>query len=216
MESTVPSDARPVGSWRRTGLWVVALGVWVGLVGGGFVAMNLYATTPGESGVVVMAWPEGTAVPRTAGRVNAVVFAHPDCPCTQATLANLGRLKAEYPEGLDLAVVFFDTASWRDAWAETRLKSMAERIPGAALALDPEGVEAGRFGVRTSGHVVVFDRQGARVFSGGVTASRGHEGASPGLDAIEQLLIGAADSGHAEAEVFGCALCHSTAVSTEP
>ncbi|MEM1109875.1 MAG: RedB protein [Planctomycetota bacterium] len=171
--------------------------------------MNSYATTPGHAGDVVAAWPKQSAIATPSAAFSAVLFAHPDCPCTQATLTNLRQLSGRHGDRFDLKIVFFDTAGRHDEWAQTRLKEMAGQIPGARVALDSDGAEARLFGVRTSGYVVVFDREEKVVFSGGVTASRGHAGASPGLDAIESLLINdtAPSVGRpAEAAVYGCPL----------
>lgn len=99
-------------------------------------------------------------------------------------------------------------------------------LPDAAVFWDEKGEEAQRFGVATSGHVLVFDRSGVRQFSGGVTASRGHEGASLGIDTIAKILKVESPGGESSVntivhdlkqttEVFGCPIWVGLASSNE-
>lgn len=171
--------------------------------------LNVYATTLSEAGTSVNSaaiWPSASVIGRAEGHTNVVVFAHPDCPCTQATLSNLRGLKLKHPDAFQVSIVFFELDAHSDTWAHTRLKKMANNIPGAELLLDLDGKESQRFGVQTSGHVLVYGRDGGLSFSGGITSSRGHEGASPGLDAIEALLGEDFQMLPAKAEIFGCPL----------
>ncbi|MEM9417987.1 MAG: RedB protein [Planctomycetota bacterium] len=186
--------------------WGIPAG-WLILVGLGFTIMNAYATTPGEVSVAPPMWPVDTNLEEPADTFQAIVFAHPDCPCTQATLANIRHLSTKHLGKIKTQLVFFDTKQRRNEWAVTRLKKMAEDIPGSVVALDEDGHEAERFGVRTSGHVLVYSADHELLFSGGVTASRGHEGRSPGLDAIEALVMDIPPlEAIRESAVYGCPL----------
>ena len=78
----------------------------------------------------------------------------------------------------------------------------APAVAGAATVGDPRAAEAGRFGVATSGHALLFDRDGRLLFSGGITPSRGHEGDNFGASAILARLDGR--PAPAESPVFGC------------
>ena len=51
-----------------------------------------------------------------------------------------------------------------------------------------------------------FDAKGQRLYSGGITASRGHEGDSVGGDAVAALLRGE-PTRTAGLPAFGCRLC---------
>jgi hypothetical protein len=53
---------------------------------------------------------------------------------------------------------------------------------------DEDGAEAARFGAATSGQVLVYGRDGALVFSGGITAARGHFGDNEGSKAIAHFV----------------------------
>jgi len=97
-------------------------------------------------------------------------------------------------------------------WDDTDLRRSAAEIPGVTVLTDENGTEAGRFGAETSGHTLVFDRRGALIFSGGITASRGHAGANTGESAVlaalkqEPMLRN-------RTPVFGCSLTNRS--STE-
>jgi hypothetical protein len=99
-------------------------------------------------------------------------------------------------------------------------ESIAPRaIPGVPSVDDEGGVEAKRFGVATSGHVLLFDRAGRLLFSGGITPARGHEGDSLGRDALIERLAGTRTiSGPATSPVFGCPLANpeSNLIESKP
>jgi hypothetical protein len=76
----------------------------------------------------------------------------------------------------------------------------------ARVMVDVAGEEARRFGVTTSGHVIVADADGRVRFSGGVTPGRGHEGACDALGKFESALAGegALEGASERLPVFGC------------
>jgi hypothetical protein len=131
------------------------------------------------------------------------MFAHPRCPCTSAGVSELARLLARC-EGRPLVdVVFFRPEGSPESWGSTALRRAAEAIPGVRAFDDVGGREAARFGIVASGHVLLFDPGGKRLFSGGITAARGHEGDNDGAAAVLRLV---ARSGPSSAchPVFGC------------
>jgi hypothetical protein len=69
---------------------------------------------------------------------------------------------------------------------------------------DDEGEEAHRFGVRTSGQVLLYDAAGRLQYSGGTTGSRGKAGDNLGRASIIQMLNGTPVQ--ANRPVFGCPL----------
>jgi hypothetical protein len=131
-----------------------------------------------------------------------VLFAHPGCACTRATISELARLMARFHDRLDAQVLF---RGEEPELARTDLWSSAARIPGVMVTADPSGVEARRFGVETSGAAVLYDAAGKLAFQGGITSARGHEGDSFGQRRIAALLTGSTPD-RADAPVFGCAL----------
>jgi hypothetical protein len=70
---------------------------------------------------------------------------------------------------------------------------------------DADGSEARRFGAETSGHTLLFDPNGSLLFSGGITASRGHAGRNAGESAIIAAVNGKRTD-RTGTPVFGCSL----------
>jgi hypothetical protein len=102
-------------------------------------------------------------------------------------------------------VLFVRPAGLPEGWEQTDTWRTAQAIPGVTVAVDPDGVEAARFGARTSGQVLLYGEDGRLLFSGGITPIRGHGGASAGQERIVSLVTtGRADA--ATSRVFGCAL----------
>jgi hypothetical protein len=102
-------------------------------------------------------------------------------------------------------VLFYTPSGSGLDWKNTDLRRTAEKIPGVTVLSDADGVEAQRFGAETSGHTFLFDRTGRLLFSGGITASRGHSGDNAGESSIVSL-INNGTSGRANTLVFGCLL----------
>jgi hypothetical protein len=132
---------------------------------------------------------------------------HPRCPCTRASLAELGRLMARSQGRLVAQVLVRAPANDSNSWTRTDLWRAAEAIPGVRAIADPNGAEAAQFGLETSGHVLLYDAAGRLRFSGGITPARGHEGDNAGRVAILAVLDGEDETGPlARHVVFGCAL----------
>lgn len=82
----------------------------------------------------------------------------------------------------------------------------AAAIPGVQVRTDAGGIEARRLGASTSGHVVLFDREGKRLFSGGITGGRAMVGDNPGYEAALEALRTGKPATLAEMPVYGCPL----------
>jgi hypothetical protein len=188
---------------KRVTIVVTAFGLWlVGTTWGMDVLLH-HASTPGAQEAAPADWPVGTTVERRPGN-QLVVFAHPLCPCTAATVEELDRIMAATAGRLAATVVFFVPAK-DGAWSEGGLAAHAAKIPGVTIIDDVGGEEARRFGAVTSGDTFLYDAGGRLVFRGGITSSRGHAGDSPGKAAIESFVLeGRHES--AKAPVFGCAI----------
>jgi hypothetical protein len=179
--------------------------VWVLAVTAGLRDMLNYEDGPAEPGEPPTEWPNGSVISRKPGMPTILLFAHPKCPCTDATIGELSLLMTRL-QGKAIAAVFF----WRpvnvpDAWEKTKLWQSAEAIPGVSVFSDVGGVEAKRFGAQASGQTILYDGSGRMRFSGGITASRGHSGDNAGRSAIISFVT----TGSAQTErisVFGCSL----------
>jgi hypothetical protein len=184
---------------------VCALALWVAGTGAGFARLLDYATTPGGGSPTAARWPAGSALVPDPDRANLVLLAHPHCPCTRATLDELEELLARCHQRVTTHVLFYRPGASPRDWEKTDLWRRAAALPGAHVQADEDGVQARRFGVATSGHVLLYHPDGRRLFSGGVTNARGHAGASLGSEAIRSLLE-TATARLTETPVYGCPL----------
>jgi len=102
-------------------------------------------------------------------------------------------------------VVFVTPPGFGENWTKTDLWSSVGLIPGVTRIID-NGAESNLFGAATSGQTMVYDHRGRLLFSGGITAARGHFGDNAGVSAIVALLGGPAHAGLARTAVYGCPL----------
>lgn len=160
--------------------------IWLSVLATGMLFMTHYSTRPGEQARVLESLPNSPSITKTGMRT-LWIYLHPHCPCSQATVRQLSRLLPVPEDTQVIACCFLPEDSAAD-WVEGSLWNAAEQLTSAAAFRDYGGVEAKRFGVHTSGHVMLFDAQGELSFSGGVTAGRGHEGDSPSWIQLQELL----------------------------
>lgn len=193
-------------SQRRKVFATATLGaVWLLSLSFGLRSLLSYETTPGASGHPPDSWPSLSKVPRSADQYALVMAAHPNCPCTRASMHELAQIMAATAGKLHAYVLFLKPSKSGSDWDDTPLMRTAAGIPGVTVIQDLDGLEARRFGAQTSGHTLLFDSRGRRLFSGGITGSRGHEGGNGGETAIVRLVKG----GRADQNssfIFGCAL----------
>jgi hypothetical protein len=190
----------------RLTLTLLLLGVvWVGLVAWGFVALQNYSLTPGRRGVVATSYPETPPAFGNSRDFILLLFAHPHCPCTRASLQELAAIVSGAGSTLRTEVILVSPPGVAGDWDQTPLRQEAGQIPGVAVSSDRGGVRAARFGARTSGHTLLYDGTGALRFSGGITRARGTEGESPGRQMVLALFRGKGEAGDAP-PVFGCPL----------
>ncbi|MFZ1218278.1 MAG: hypothetical protein WAO00_03250 [Chthoniobacterales bacterium] len=182
---------------------------WVAALGYGMQVLWKYETTPGPSASVASDWPSGSIVPRQPDKPTLLMVAHPHCPCTRASIAELAQIMAHAPDGTTASVLFVKPSGAGSDWDDTDLRRSAAAIPGVSVTTDENGVEAARFGAETSGHTLVFDRSGTLLFSGGITGTRGHAGANAGESAVLAALR-QQTPGRGRTSVFGCLLAQRT------
>lgn len=200
-------------AWPQRLGWGVAASAWLLALGGGLGAMHAYSARPGTGGHVIGSWPEGSAIERERAGPTVVLFVHPRCPCTRATMANLRSVWPGAEDGTRTTLVIVSSgpgAGLQGAEQEgSEVEAWVARLGAAVdvrVMVDVAGEEARRFGVTTSGHVIVADADGRVRFSGGVTPGRGHEGACDALGKFESALAGegAFEGGSERLTVFGC------------
>ncbi len=193
----------------------LATAIWSALVAGGVYAMLDYEMTPSASGQPPSTWPADVSLAPPSDRPTLVMFAHPHCPCTRASIRELSLLMANAVDSVQAYVIFPQPSAKLAAWTETDIWESAQRIPGVHVVADEGERLTRRFAMQTSGETLLYDQHGALQFHGGVTASRGHQGENVGRTSLLSF-IQQRRSTTSSTLVFGCPLSeHSTNTSIE-
>ena len=183
--------------------------LWLFAMGTGIVLVLDYENASGSVGNVPKQWLSGTSIPLDPARDTLIVFAHPRCPCTRASLGELNRLLAQSGGRIAAHVLFFRPSNESADWAHTELWRTAATIPGVTVQDDIDDALARKFGAETSGYVLLYDPHGKLLFRGGITGSRGHAGDNVGESAIISLAMGKPAS-VAQTPVYGCSLLNES------
>jgi hypothetical protein len=184
---------------------VIGFLVWAAVAVLGFWCLAAYETRPGSEADPPQAWPDRSRFSRDSERPTLLMFLHPHCPCSRASLEELAALLSANSDGLRALVVFCKPEGAPDSWEQSALWRQASGMKGIDVVCDLEDEERCRFGARTSGQVLVFDGRGRLSYSGGITRARGLAGANPGRAAVEAILRGQSPSCRS-GPVFGCPL----------
>lgn len=187
----------------------VLMGAWIGALIVGYHCMLSY---PGEIAVQHSTWPENAQFEAKEGHWTVVMFAHPRCPCTRASLVELNKVLKASAVPLDAYVVFYRPENSSPEWAQTDLWKQAAAIPGVCVFDDEAGTLAKRFQAKCSGVVYVYGPLKRLRYFGGVTGSRGHVGENIGQLEVQTLLTPEKNQEHliqrnpTTCSVFGCPL----------
>ena len=193
----------------RRSWWITAFAaVWLASAVGGLFVLWSYENAPGVAANAHEQWPAETALTPAADRPTLVFLAHPQCVCTRASVGELAEALARAGTKPKTYVVFLKPSSFADGWEKTGLWEAAAALPDTTVLRDDDGREALRFGAVTSGQTMLYDASGTLLFSGGITAARGHAGANEGRSAVVSLLD-QLETRHRTTSVFGCALFKS-------
>jgi hypothetical protein len=150
-------------------------------------------------------WPKDSILGRDVKLPSLVIAIHPHCPCSRATLGELAKLMARSQGKLKAFALFYQSVRFGNDWEKSDLWKSATRIPGVELVTDPEGNEAARFHLETSGETLLYDALGQLQFAGGITSGRGHAGDNAGRASLQDFIrTGTID--RPRTTVFGCAL----------
>jgi hypothetical protein len=181
---------------------------WVMALLGGMIHLLRFEMTPGRAAAAEN-WPASVPLTLAADRPTFIMFLHPQCECSAASLEELNHLLTVCPNREAITLIFYKPRSEADSWVQTSLWKTAQSLPGVRMLIDPGGDLAGQFGAFTSGQSDLFDPNGRLLFTGGITGSRGHVGDNPGLDAVVSLIDHPDQSGvklPVKTRVFGCAI----------
>jgi hypothetical protein len=216
MHSTIENGAdnggMANGPFSASQKWAIVLGVaiWIGLICCGFHFLFAYQTRPGSSGAVTTDWPPNSVITPSGSGWTLVMFAHPQCPCTHASVTELSQIMSRC-QNLTGYVVFLHPTGFAANWEKTSLWNQASNIPNVHVLTDQAGSLAAKFGVVTSGHTLLYDSRGKLVFSGGITPGRAHEGDNAGVDSIVAAVTATVPKNQIQiankrTAVFGCSL----------
>jgi hypothetical protein len=199
---------RPAGSALKRRIWIVCILSFSTICTVvGFAALSRFDETAGAASNVPVRWPASTALERPAAHGSLLLFVHPYCSCTVATLHEMAILSADRKlkgASPSTTILFYRPAN--SHWQPGKLwKNAQHDIPGAQTVWDDGGREALRFGARTSGYALLYGAAGNLLFKGGVTGSRGHEGDNFGIDELSTAIATGRPAPHASL-VFGCDL----------
>jgi hypothetical protein len=178
---------------------------WLVAVGLGLWVLFDYQMTPASVAAVPRRWPTGTTLRLDPEKPTLVMFVHPHCPCSRASLHELQVLVTHCGQQLRSIVVFSKPKGSPSDWTNTDLWNTARSTPGVTCVAEADGRETSLFHAQVSGETMLYDSAGRLLCHGGLTVSRGHEGDNPGRLAIEKFLAG--DSlALRDTPVFGCRL----------
>ncbi len=194
----------------RTNIKIISFGVvWILAICFGMWQLMKYENIPGESGKPPVVFPSKSSLKTEKGIPTLIIFAHPHCPCTRATISELAQILTRKKEALKTYVVFFKHSKLSSNWVKTDIWNYVESMKDVELIIDKKGKEMKNFNVLTSGHSLLYDENGRLVFSGGITSSRGHIGNNIGRSTVTALLnheIPATIKYKDKYKVFGCPL----------
>jgi hypothetical protein len=164
-----------------------------------------YKSTPGSAATAPLEWPLGTRIVRAPDRATLLLFAHPRCTCTRASLSELAWILDRYPDRVAARVVFLRPDGVDEHWVDGDTYAVAGAMARVERIVDDGGAESRLFGAVTSGTALLYDTRGHLQFSGGITGARGHVGDNLGRSRVAALVAGGfAD--RPESPVFGCEL----------
>jgi hypothetical protein len=190
------------------------LTTWCCAIAYGLGLQSKYEFTPGTTITADVSWPADSKLTRASDRPTLVMFVHPHCPCSRASLTELSFLAADCGDRMALSIVFVSPEGSEDGWEHTDLWEQARRVGAATVVCDHDAIEAKRFKVTTSGETRLFGADGRLLFQGGMTRARGHTGDNLGRAALT-ALVATGTAERSQTPVFGCALINSCCLKRE-
>ena len=187
--------------------WFCLLIGWGIAVATGCAVLAAYAAAPGAQGQSLADWPRLCVIPLEASRPTLLMFLHPLCPCSNASVDELNELVGRYGNRVRAHVVILRSRSL-DRGGGPRFDRSLANAAGITTWDDEGGALSRRFGVLTSGHVLLYGAGGRLLYTGGITPARGHRGDNFGTRAVLAELLGEPVE-RSSAPAFGCPLFES-------
>lgn len=206
--ATAPLGGVGMVPWARGKLGVFLI-LWLAAVAWPLSQLISFDTTEGVSGPSIMTWPRdsGIRIDLPSSRHTLLLFLHGRCSCSRASVHELEQIVGQVRQRLNVHVILYRPPVGSET--EEELWVRARAIPGVTVHWDKGGTEARRFASLTSGDALLWSPRGELLYRGGLTASRGHIGDSPGRRAILSFLQ-TGTSATERAPVFGCPIADRT------
>lgn len=194
-ELNMPANEQNSMMYLLTALWAIAIAI-------GFFSMVKYENTASNVYHHPQTLPETFS---SQDSCNVLIMAlHPHCPCSRASLGELQRLQGKTGNAARLIVLVYVPEEQNQVWAEGLSIAQLNRLD-AEILYDSGGLVCRELGLNTSGETLFYNTRGKLLFSGGITASRGHAGANYGITYIQNALIHQTVD-PSETPVFGCSI----------
>src|SRR5262249_10627166 len=154
----IAARVAPVRVAAKPRRWVyAAAAAWLVVTTTCMVLVWRYKARPGDPADAPRQWPATGMIARDVALATLVMFAHPECPCTAASLEELAAVMSRVGGRVTAWVVFVRPHEVGEQWNDTSTRRRAEQLPGVSVMIDDDGREAARFGARVSGQVLLYD-----------------------------------------------------------
>src|SRR5688572_2004456 len=107
----------------RRNAWLLIGLLWATTVVGGFGALLRYKGTAGDGGAPPATWPPPARLALDGDRPTLLLFVHPRCPCSRASVAELGRLLQRVRGRVAATVVFIRPPDAAPDFSHTDLRT---------------------------------------------------------------------------------------------
>ena len=193
--------------------------IWCTSIAIGFAFLFAHDSKPGLQFASPSLWPSDVEFDRPMDVSTLLIFVHPQCPCTFASLAELERVVGQSGSSLETIVILNAPAEKLEEWMQTAVANRAKGISGAKIVVDGDGKLSAKFRVTVSGQCLLYSPNGQLLFQGGLTASRGHEGESLGQSILIHMIAhpepdALSNQQVREVPVYGCELIISPSLSS--
>ena len=148
-------------------------------------------------------FPQNQQITFDKTKANLILFIHPFCPCSYATVNELKRVLAKTNADIAINVVFIKPKGLSDI-KKNELYQKISLIKGTNIIFDKNNVIAEEFKTNTSGSILLYNKNGNLIFQGGITGGRAEEGDNLGKSKLIEALK--KESGQWQSPIFGCSL----------
>ncbi len=189
--------------------------IWLSGTASGFFLLGAYHVRPGQPGKPLVRWPEGCPVRLDPDRPTLLIFLHPRCPCSRASVAELASIAASYRGRFAAHAILYRPEGPSEDWDQAEAAATDEAsIPGLRRWTDRSGRWATDSGSRRLGRVLADPRPWMErllreaasplraAIGGGISASKPWSNASSERDVEPRVKL-----------IFGCPILDPASTS---